>query len=290
MHEMEQLASVQGLPTDRNTLNKLIALHPALNSHISNSPHMVNRGALSGSAQAALALTNYQNLLMRQNSLNSNPSTLQQEGPSSFNSSNQSPSSTFQGPTTLIPGSMQNLPGSGYSSPHLPPQQQQQQQCSLNSPNSMLQQNPGLPSQSSQALQQQMIQQMLQEMSNNCSPGMPQQSLSGQNVNGSMQRSGMGFGNNSAATTVASPNLSGSIGGPTLSKSNSFKGPLNSDSSAGAGGGGGNSNGLNQKAPDMTHTMHMQEDMVQDIAREFTDNTFFNNDLDDNMSSYGWKA
>ncbi|CBI31834.3 unnamed protein product, partial [Vitis vinifera] len=115
MQEMEQLANVQGLPTDRNTLNKLIALHPGLNSHMSNNPHMVNRGALSGSAQAALALTNYQNLLMRQNSMNSNPSSLQQEGPSSFNSSNQSPSSTFQGPATLISGSMHNLPGSGFS-------------------------------------------------------------------------------------------------------------------------------------------------------------------------------
>ncbi|KAJ9679250.1 hypothetical protein PVL29_021241 [Vitis rotundifolia] len=285
MQEMEQLANVQGLPTDRNTLNKLIALHPGLNSHMSNNPHMVNRGALSGSAQAALALTNYQNLLMRQNSMNSNPSSLQQEGPSSFNSSNQSPSSTFQGPATLIPGSMQNLPGSGFSSPHLPPQQQQQQQQqrSLNA-SSLLQQNPALPSQSSQALQQQMIQQMLQEMTNNCGPGMQQQSLSGQNVNVSMTRSGMGFGNNSAAATVASPNLSGSVGGPPLSKSNSFKGPLNSDSSA-----GGANSGFNQKASDLAHNLHLSDEMVQDIAREFPDNGFFNSDLEDNMS-YGWKA
>ena len=296
MQEMEQLASVQGLPTDRNTLNKLMALHPAgLNSHMNNNAHMVNRGALSGSAQAALALTNYQNLL-RQNSMNS--SNPQQEGPSSFNSSNQSPSSTFQGPATLIPGSMQNLPGGigGFSSPHLLPQQQQR---SLN-PSSLLQQNPGLPSQSSQALQQQMLQQMLQEI-NNCGSGMQQQSLSGQNNNnnvngsGSMTRGGMGFGNNGAAasSTVASPNLSGSVGGPSLSKSNSFKGPLNSDSSAGgaaaAAAAAANSGFNNQKASDLQHNLHLSEEMVQDIAREFTDNGFFNSDLEDNLS-YDWKA
>lgn len=289
MQEMEQLASVQGLPTDRNTLNKLMALHPGLNGHMSNNAHMVNRGALSGSAQAALALTNYQNLLMRQNSMNSNGNSLHQEGPSSFNSSNQSPSSTFQGPATLIPGSMQNLPGGGFSSPHLPPQQQQQQR--MMNPNSLLQQNPVLPSQSTQALQHQMLQQMLQEINNCGGPGMQQQqSLSGQNGNGSMtMRSGMGFGNNNgaaaAAAGVASPNISASIGGPSLSKSNSFKGPLNSDSSA-----GGTNSGFNQKgAPDVPHSLHLSEEMVQDIAREFTDNGFFNSDLEDNMS-YGWKA
>ena len=94
----------------------------------------------------------------------------------------------------------------------------------------------------------------------------------------------MGFGNNSAAATVASPNLSGSIGGPPLSKSNSFKGPLNSDSSA-----GGANSGFNQKASDLAHNLHLSDEMVQDIAREFPDNGFFNSDLEDNMS-YGWKA
>ena len=124
MQEMEQLANVQGLPTDRNTLNKLMALNPGLNNHINNPHNMVNRGALSGSAQAALALNNYQNLLMRQNSMNSSPGSLQREG-SSFNNSNQSPSSALQGAgPALIPGPMQNSSVSGFPSPRLPPQQQ----------------------------------------------------------------------------------------------------------------------------------------------------------------------
>ncbi|RDX93838.1 putative transcriptional regulator SLK2, partial [Mucuna pruriens] len=42
MQEMEQLASVQGLPPDRNTLNKLMAMNPGLNNHINNTHNMVN--------------------------------------------------------------------------------------------------------------------------------------------------------------------------------------------------------------------------------------------------------
>ncbi|KAL6541789.1 hypothetical protein OROGR_011275 [Orobanche gracilis] len=74
MQEMEQVSGPQGLPTDRFTLNKLIALHPVLNGSISNNnQHLIagRGGSMAGSAQAALALTTYQNLLMRQNSMNS---------------------------------------------------------------------------------------------------------------------------------------------------------------------------------------------------------------------------
>ncbi|KAK9292107.1 hypothetical protein L1049_020065 [Liquidambar formosana] len=287
MQEVEQLASVQGLPTDRNTLNKLIAMHPGLNSHMNNNHHMVSRGALSGSAQAALALTSYQHLLMRQNSMNSNPNSVQQEASSSFNNSNQSPSSSFQGSTALISGSMQNLPVSGFTSAHLPPsqQQQQQQQRSLNA-NSLLQQNHPQPSQGNQAtLQQHMIQQLLQEMTNNSGAGVQQQSLSGQNVNGSGGRNGLGFGNNtSAAAAAASPNMAGSVSGRAPSRSNSFKAASNSDSSA-----AGGNNGSNQRASDLPQNLHLAEEMVPDISHEFTDNGFFNSDFEDNMS-YGWKA
>ncbi|KAH7844259.1 hypothetical protein Vadar_026202 [Vaccinium darrowii] len=47
--------------------------------------------------KAALALTSYQNMMMRQNSMNSNSNSIQQEVSSSFNSPNQNPSPlTFQ--------------------------------------------------------------------------------------------------------------------------------------------------------------------------------------------------
>lgn len=291
MQEMEQLASIQGMPTDRNTLNKLMALHPGLNNQMNNNHHMVSRGALSGSAQAALALTYSQNLLMRQNSMNSNPNSVQQEASSSFNNSNQSPSSSFQGAgaAALIPGSMQHLPVSGFSSPHLssqqpqtpPPQLQQRSMVG----NSLLQHNHPQTSQGNQALQHQMIQHLLQEMSNN-NNGVQQQSLSGPTANGNMSRNGMNIGGSSSATASAAgtPNVAGS-NRPVPSRSNSFKAASTSDSSAG----GGGNNGFNHRVPDMPQNLHLQEDMVQDIAHEFTENGFFNSDLDDNMG-YPWKA
>lgn len=285
MQEMEQLANVQGLPTDRNTLNKLMALHPGINNPMNNNHHMVGRGALGGSAQAALALSNYQNILMRQNSMNSNPNSVQQDASSSFNNSNQNPSTTFQGPP-FVPGSMQNLPISGFSNPHLPqqPQQAQQlQQRSLSS-NSLLQQNHLPSSQSNQALQQQMIQQLL-HMSNNSSGSVQQQPISGQNVNGNGTRNGLSFGSNTSAAAPTSSNVSGGGAGPAPSRSNSFKAAAsNSDSSA-----AGGNNGFNQRALDLPQNLHLQEDMVPDISHEFTENGFFNNDLDDTMG-YGWKA
>ncbi|XVE64170.1 hypothetical protein DITRI_Ditri07aG0080500 [Diplodiscus trichospermus] len=282
MQELEQLANVQGLSADRNTLNKLMALHPGLNNPMGNNHHMVGRGTLSGSAQAALALTNYQNLLMRQNSMNSNPNSLHQEASSSFNNSNQSPSSNFQGPASLLTGSMQTLPVSGLSSPHLPAQQTQQQQRTLSS-NNLIQQNHLESSQSNQGLQQQMIQQLLHEMSNN-NTRVQQQSLSGQNVNGSGGRNGVGFGSNTTGTAAATSNVSWGVAGPAPSRSNSFKAASNSNSSA-----AGGNNGFNQRAHDLPQNLHFQDDIVPDIGHEFTENGFFNSDLDDNMG-YGWKA
>ncbi|KAK3220787.1 hypothetical protein Dsin_014757 [Dipteronia sinensis] len=286
MQEVEQLASVQGLPTDRNTLNKLMAMHPGINNMSNNNHHMAGRGPLSGSQQAALALSNYQNLLMRQNSINSNnPNSIQQEASSSFNNSNQSPSSSFQGPTSFMPGSM---PASGFSSPHHTQQPQQLQQRSL-SGNNLLQQSHPQSSQGNQSFQQQMIQQLLQEMSTNSGGGVQQQqqSHSGQ-ANGMMARSGS-FRSSSPAPSAAAPTTSnvsgGGVAGPTTSRSNSFKGPSNSESPAAAVG----NNGFNQRGQDLSQNMHLQEDIVQDIAHEFTENGFFNSDLDDTMG-YGWKA
>ncbi|XP_054798375.1 probable transcriptional regulator SLK2 isoform X2 [Prosopis cineraria] len=278
MQELEQLASVQGLPTDRNTLNKLMALHPGLNNQMNNNHNMANRGALTGPAQAALALTNYQNLLIRQNSMGSNSTSLQREGSTSFNNSARSPSTTLQGSATgLIPGSMQNLPVSSLSNPHLAQQQpqsqlQQLQQRSL-SPNNMLQQSHSQGSEGSNALQQQMFQRLLQEVSNNSGGGMLPRPLAGANANGSMAKNGV----NGVSANVSGTN------GPAPSRSNSFKAASNSDSSA-----AGGNNGFNQR-PDMPQNLHLQEDVVHNIAREFTDNGFFNSDLDEHMG-YGWKA
>ncbi|XP_059667032.1 probable transcriptional regulator SLK2 [Cornus florida] len=280
MQEMEQLAGIQSMPTDYNTLNKLMALHPGLNSQMSNNHHMVGRGALSGSAQAALQLTNYQNLMMRQNSMNSNSNSLQQEASSSFNNSNQNPSSVFQGPTSVLSGTLQNLPVSGFSNPQLPQQQQQQQQQQQRSlsGNGIHQQNHPQQSQGSQALQQHMIQQLLQDMSNNNGGGMQQQSHAGQNANGNAGRDGLGFVSNTTAATVASVNGPGSVSGPTPSRSNSFKATSNSDSTA-----AGGNNGFNQKVPDLPQNLHLSEDIGHDIAHDFTENGFFNSDFDDNM-------
>ncbi|XP_039044658.1 probable transcriptional regulator SLK2 isoform X2 [Hibiscus syriacus] len=281
MQEMEQLSNSQGLPTDRNTLNKLMALHPGINSPMGNSEHMVGRGILSGSAQAALALSNYQNMLSRQNSMNSNPNSLNQEASSSFNNSNQSPSSNFQGAAAVLSGSMQTLPVSGLSSPHLPTQQQQPV-----SGNNLIQNQKNHPQQclGNQVLQQQMMQQLYHEMSNN-NTGVQQQqlqSLSGQNGNGSVGRNGMGFSSKTTAPRgAATSNVSGSAAGPAPSRSNSFKGASNSDSSAA----GGNA-GFNRGAPDLPQSLHFQDDIVSDIAQEFLDSGIFNRELD----YYGWKA
>ncbi|KAK8657185.1 hypothetical protein V6N13_035438 [Hibiscus sabdariffa] len=283
LQEMEQLANAQGLPTDRNTLNKLMVLHPGINNPMGNNQHMAGRGTLSGSSQAALALSNYQNMLSRQNSMNSNPNSLNQEASSSFNNSNQSPSSNFQGPASVLSGSMQTLPISGLSSPHLPTQQQQQLTVSGNN---LIQKNHPQQSQGNQVLQQQMMQQLYHEMSNNNTgvqqQQQQQQSLSGQNGNASVGRNGMAFGSNTTAPpAAANSNVPGNAARPAPSRSNSFKGASNSDSSAA----GGNV-GFNQRAPDLPQSLHLQDDIVSDIAQEFLDNGFFNSELDD----YGWKA
>ncbi|CAL0333244.1 unnamed protein product [Lupinus luteus] len=285
MHGIEQLANVQGLPTDRNTLNKLMTLNPGLNNQVNNNHNMVNCGALSGSAQAALELSNYQNILMRQNSTNSSPGPIQREG-SSFNQVSQSPSSSLQGTATaLIPGSMQNSTSRGFPSPnHLPPRLQhpQLQQRSL-SANSLPVQNYSQGSQGNQAIQQQLIQQLLQDMSNNNNGGVQPLSVVGgpsANVN-NMSNNGLGFGCHTPSISGSSALVSGNS--EPVSRSDSFKAISNSESSAPADG----NNGFNQRTSTMPQNQHMQ-DMVPDIAHEFTENSFFNNDLDDNMG-FGWK-
>ncbi|KAL2556025.1 putative transcriptional regulator SLK2 [Forsythia ovata] len=265
MQEMEQMGGLRGLPTDHDTFNKLMALHPGLNTQMNNNQHMVGRKPLTGSAQGALALTNYQNMLMRQNSMNSNHNSLQQEASSSFNNSNLVPSSTFRGSSSgNLPGNLQNLPTSGFSSSHVLQQHQQQR---ASSGNGLLQQNQPQPFQCSQSLQQQMIQQYLQDMSNkNNGSRVSQQAISMQGASGSVTRDGPGFRNTTSAATAPSANGSGNDG------SNSFKTASHSESSA-----GGGNYGLSQKASDLP----LSGEMVHDIVHEFTENGFFDSDIDE---------
>jgi len=200
MHGMEKL-TFQGLPTDRSALNKLTTQHPGLNSHISNNYQMVNRGVLSGTAQAAFP-SNFQNLLTRQNLMNSNSSSLQHEASSSFsfNNSSQNPSSQFQGP------SFHQQSTNGYD---------------------MLQQSHLQPYQGNQTIKQQMMQQLLQDMNRNNNVGGMQNAM----------RAGVSYGSNASSGVTS---VAGNGGGPIPSVSNSFKAGSNSDSSAAGGNNGFN--------------------------------------------------
>ncbi|KAI3471102.1 hypothetical protein Pfo_027765 [Paulownia fortunei] len=279
MQELDQIGGLQGLPTDRNTLNKLMAMHPGLNSQMNNNQHVGGRGTFSGSAQAALALTNYQNLLMRQNSTNN---SLQQEASSPFGTSGHASSplqalSATPGSSGILPGTLQNPPISGFSSCQVP----QQQQLLLHSlsGNGLLQQSQG-----SQALQQQVIQQYLQDMSKKNNGGaVLQQTHSVQNPGGNISMGGLGFRNSPAITAAA--NGPGIAHGQPPSRCNSFKAASsNSESPAPVG-----HIGFGQKASDLPQSLHLSDEMVRDIAQEFTENGFFNDDLDDNMN-FSWKA
>ncbi|CAH8382837.1 unnamed protein product [Eruca vesicaria subsp. sativa] len=160
MQEVEQVAAnaSQGLPPDRNSLNKLMSLR-------NNIP--MNNG--QGSAQAAaFALTNYQTMLMKQNAEQTNGS-LQQES-----SRNMSPSPSYQGAIGSSHLSPQwQMPSSSYNNSSVHQQYQQQQQ-----------QQPSCSGSNNQALEQQMIHQIWQQManSNGGGSGQQQQTLSGQNM------------------------------------------------------------------------------------------------------------
>ncbi|KAL1531448.1 putative transcriptional regulator SLK2 [Salvia divinorum] len=276
MQKMQELEQVGGLPSDRNTLNKLMSLNPGLNGSISNNQQLVGRGAMTGSVQAALALTNYQNLLMRQNSMNSAHSSHQQEASSPFSTSSQ--------PTTpgILPGSFQNQPVGSFSGGQASQRQQLMQQHLTNG-NGLLHQHQSLHSQGSQALQQQMIQQRLQDMSNkNNGTATPHQSLSAQNQGGNMSREGAGFRN--SPTISGAGNAPGNSAGRPPSRSNSFN-TSNAEPPTTA----GNSIGFNEKTSDLSQNLHLSDELVPDVAHEFSENGFFNEDLDDSMN-FDWKA
>ncbi|KAL0452523.1 UNVERIFIED_CONTAM: putative transcriptional regulator SLK2 [Sesamum latifolium] len=279
LQEVDQIGGVQGLPTDRTALNKLMAVHPGLSSQMNNNQHVGGRGALSGSAQAALALTNYQNLLMRQNSMNSTNNSNQQEAPSPFSTTSHGLTAAPPGSSGNLSGTLQNPPGSGFSNCQIP----QQQQLHLPSPSgsSRQQQSQSLPFQGSQALEQQMIQQYLQDMSRkNNGTTVPQQALSAKNPSGNVSAGGLGFRNCPAPTATGQGQ--GIVHAQPPSRSNSFKGASsNSEPSAHI--------GFSQKASDLPQSLHLSDEMVPDIANEFIENGFFNSDLDDNMN-FSWKS
>ncbi|XP_076937003.1 putative transcriptional regulator SLK3, partial [Bidens hawaiensis] len=236
MQEMDHMSS------------KLVPLNPGANgSLVNNSQYMVNRGA-----QAALASSNYQNILMRQNSMSSNA---QQEASSSFNNLNQN-GYPFQGSTSMAAvGGFQQRPM------FQPPQNHQPS-----------------PHSGGHAIQQHIIQQLLQDTSNGGGGG-PKPSVSGQSAaSGSMGREGLRYGVSSSATSPLPPVV------PT--RSNSFKGASLNDSSAG---GGTASAGVGSQKAVTADFPSMCDDTVMDIASEFLGNGFFDNDELEGLG-YGWKA
>lgn len=251
MQEMEQLANAaRGLPPDRNSLNKLMALRNSGNNIPMNNMGG-GQGVLPGSAQAAaFALTNYQTMLMKQNHLNSDPNnaTIQQEP-----SRNSSPSPSYQGTSPLLPGFVQSPSISGVSSLLSP--QRQMPSSSYNSSTQQYHQQPSCSS-SNQTLEQQMIHQIWQQMANSNGGSAQQQSLSGQNMNCNvnMGRNRTDYGPQNIMLTAETP-----------SSSNRFRGVK----------------GLDQS--------QNQEGMVSNTSLNFANNGFFSSEVDESMG-YSWKA
>ncbi|XP_057774401.1 probable transcriptional regulator SLK2 [Salvia miltiorrhiza] len=267
MQETDQMGGLQGLPTDRNALNKLMALHPGLNSQHAGS----RGGGLTGSAHSGFAMNNYQNFLMRQNSMNSNNSVNQHDGSSPFNTCSQ-PLPTTPGSSGALPGMFQNPQMSSFSGSQAPQQQQ----------NGLIKQSQPLLSQNNQTLQHQMIQQFLHDMSKKNNGGaVMQQTYSIQNPGNCISAGGLGNGiRNSPPTSAA-----GNAQAQPPSRSNSFKAAsFKTESPASVG-----HMGYGQKSSYYPETLHTSDEMVPDIAHQFIENGFFNNDLDESMN-FSWKG
>ncbi|CAL9226814.1 unnamed protein product [Arabidopsis halleri] len=211
MQEMEQFGNsgaMSGPAQAQMALSSGTMSGATTNSNSSNRNQIVGHGPMNGSAQAAAALTNYQSMLMRQNVMNHpNSNTGKQEEFSSQNQtpiSNQSPSSSSD--------QRQNLATGGLSSS---PQMQQQQRTMNGAPNMLPQYHPHQlqsPHSHGNTREQQMLHQLLQEISKNGASVQQQQAFLGQS------------GSNSNAernTTASTSNISG--GGRVPSRNNSFK-------------------------------------------------------------------
>ncbi|XP_073020494.1 probable transcriptional regulator SLK2 [Primulina eburnea] len=262
---MQQMRSIQGPTADANMFNKL-AINPTLGSQMNNTTQctVVGQEAFSSSAQATSALSNYQTLLTRQNSTNSNHNTVQLESSSPFSTASQPPSSMIPSSSSVLPRALQIPPVGGFSSCHLPQQQQVHQHSS-----------------GGNVLQQHMIQQLLQNMSNKNSGGaVPQQSLSLHNNSGG-NRDGREFRNSNSPAAVSGPG--NVVGQQPPSRSNSFKATANGESPAPT-----STFGFSQKPSDLPQNLHLSYELVNDIAHEYMGNGFFNNDFDDNVN-FSWK-
>lgn len=254
VQESEQLADIQGLSSDWNTLNKPVAQEHGLGNQQSNNHEM---------AEAALKFSNYQNQLTRQNSINSNSDSHQQEAISSFRNLNQIPSSS------VLNSGLQNLPVSGFLKPHL----LQPQQCS-NYKNS-LQQNHFQTSHENHGLQQRLIQQLLQNTNKGNNRSLPQQQChSGQSASGGGRGDRSEFGISSSAAGTVDVCGSGGANGSVTTTSDSLRGTSNGESSAA---------GNCQKAPDAAQNLQLSEEFVQDMVNEFTESGYFSSDLEDGM-------
>ncbi|KAL7588945.1 hypothetical protein Lser_V15G35926 [Lactuca serriola] len=248
--QMEQISSIP----DRNTLSKLVSL--TNNTQQQMGPRAPLNNGTTTQTQAAVALSNFQNMLMRQNSMNSNSQSQQQEASSSFNNSNQQnyPFQTGSGSGGLL-----------NPNPHMIQQQQQRPIFNQQS-----------PSHSGSQMQQHMIQQLLQDMSSGGGGGGggAKPSHSGQSAaSGSMGRYGMSSSGTSRPPAV-----------PT--RSNSFKGASRSDSSAGVGVGVGVV-GVGVGVGYRKDLGSLCDDIVGDIGSEFNGSGFFDND---ELEYGGWKG
>uniref|UniRef100_A0A7N1A4G2 Transcriptional regulator SLK2 n=1 Tax=Kalanchoe fedtschenkoi TaxID=63787 RepID=A0A7N1A4G2_KALFE len=282
IQEMEQLESARVPPTNPTTINTMMAAHPGLKNPMINNQALNPSGNLSGPAQAALAMTNYQNLLNRQNSRTSNPNSLPHDASAAINNPTQIPSSVVQGQSSLVQGSMPNLPVGGFPNAHFV--------RSFKANNGVPQQSHQQTFQSSQALQQRMFEQLLQEMSNNGGasevqlPTFSGQSGKNENNTSAAGRNKVEFRNNAisgsaSAAPRARPTTSASARSPspTSSISNSQKpAPANSSSNAG---------GVDSepKVTDLPKINHIAEEEFPDIASEFMGNGFFNQDFGGNL-------
>lgn len=247
MREMGQFEGLQGLPTDRNTLNRLMALqHPSQ----MNSQHMAGQGAL--------ASMNFQTMLTRQNSMNSTNNSIPQQT-SPFGNSSLALSTAALPALTTFSGALQNSEVTGFSNFRV---------------------------------QQPTFQQLLQDISNMHTAGVsPQHPLRAQNPAGSISVSNLGLRNGPATGGTGTglnalgqpPNRTNNIKAAASNSEPPARAPASASASASS------KVGFGEEPSDLPQSLPLPDEMVSDIVREFTENGFFDNDLDENMN-FSWNA
>lgn len=246
MQEAEQMMSAQNLPADQNTINKIMAMHPGLNSQISNNNAAGRMG--NNSLQTAATLNNYQYLLRTSSTPNNDP-----HQPPTFSNPNLQHSMPF---LTKAPS---------FNGPSMPNQQQPPANMSFSHQGNNLQASQ----MNQQHLEQHVIQQLLQEMMNK---GPQQQPVTGNpNCNMTSEEvvgpAGSGSGGVQARMNAGPARNDSGLGNSGTSvvapsRSNSFKSAANNNSSS-------SSSSFNGK-PDLLQNLHLPE-LDQDILREFTE-------------------